>query len=316
VAIAAAVLVTIAPASLAQVYPSKPLRVIAGMAPGGGADANARRLAQSLTKILKQNAIVENIAGAAGNLAAQTVAGAGGDGYTLLFASHPILAINPLLYERLLFNPDQLAPVALVSQTPHILLVTATIPATSVAELVRYAKADPGALNFGSGGTGTSIHLAGELLQSMTGIVLSHVPYRGAAPAVVALIGNEIQLLFDSSTTAIGHIRSGRVRALAIASRSRLAALPDLPTFNESGLAEFEAGVGHGVLVNIATPANRVELLNRAINTAVADPEYRKQMTELRVVVLGGTPQQFRDYLAAERKNWSELIQKRGIKVD
>ena len=150
----------------------------------------------------------------------------------------------------------------------------------------------------------------------MTGIVLSHVPYRGAAPAVVALIGNEIQLLFDSSTTAIGHIRSGRVRALAIASRSRLAVLPDLPTFNESGVAEFEAGVGHGVLVNTATPADRVELLNRAINTAVADPEYRKQMTDLGVVVLGGTPQQFRDYLAAERKNWSELIQKRGIKVD
>jgi tripartite-type tricarboxylate transporter receptor subunit TctC len=269
-----------------------------------------------LTKILKQNVIVENIAGAAGNLAAQTVSGSAPDGYTVLFASHPIIAINPLLYEKLPFNPEMLAPVALVSQTPHILLVTSSLPATRLSELITYAKSRPGALNFGSGGAGTSIHLAAELLQSVAGISLTHVPYRGAAPAVTALLSNEIQLLFDSTTTAIGHIRGGRVRALAIASPARLSILPDLPTFAESGLPGFEAGVGHGILVHSATPAARVALLNNAINTALADPEYKKQMADLGVVLVGGTHEQFQTYLSAERRKWSEVVQKRGIRVD
>ena len=300
----------------AQEFPSKPLRVVAGMAAGGGADANARRLAQILTKILKQNVIVENVAGAAGNLAAQTVAGAGSDGHTLLFASHPILAINPVLYERLPFNPDQLMPVVLVSQTPHILLVNPSLQVAKLSELIGYAKPKPGALNFGSGGAGTSIHLAAELLQSMAGITLTHVPYRGAAPAFAALVGNEIQLLFDSSTTAIGHIRGGRVRGLAIASPTRLGVIPDLPTFSESGVPDFEAGVGHGILLNAATPPDRVAVVNRATNAALSDAEYRKQMGDLGVVLVGGSPEHFRAYIAAERKKWSDLIQKRGIRVE
>ena len=290
--------------------------MVAGMAAGGGADVNARRLAQMLNKILKQNVLVENVAGAAGNLAAQTVTGAAPDGLTLLFASHPIMAINPLLYERLPFNPDQLVPVAQVSQTPHVLLVNAGLPAANLTELVSYAKGKPGVLNFGSGGTGTSIHLAGELMQSVAGITLTHVPYRGAAPAFTALAGNEIQLLFDSSTTAIGHLRGGRVRGLALAGPQRLSVVPALPTFNESGLPGFEAGVGHGILVHAGTPPERIAALNRAVNTALADVDYRKQMADLGVVLVGGTPEHFRTYLAGERKKWSDIIQKRGIKVD
>ncbi len=307
---------SIALTASAQDYPGKPLRMVAGMAAGGGADTNARRLAQLLARTLKQNVLIDNIAGGAGNLAAQTVAGAGSDGNTLLFASHPILAINPLLYERLPFNPDQLTPVVLMSQTPHILLVNSAFPAASVAELVSYAKVKPGAVNFGSGGAGTSIHLAGELLQSMAGITLVHVPYRGAAPAFTALVGNEIQLLFDSSLTSIGHLRGGRIRGLAIASPARLPVIPDLPTFNESGLPGFEAGVGHGMLAPAATPPARVALLNTGINTVLADPEYRKQMADIGVVLVGGTPEHFRTYLAAERSKWADLIQKRGIKVE
>ena len=286
------------------------------MAAGGGADANARRLAQILAKIVKQNVLVENISGGAGNLAAQTVAGGGNDGQTLLFASHPIIAINPVLYEHLPFNPDQLKPVVLVSQTPHILLANLDLPAKTVGELIRYAKAKPGTVNFGSGGKGTSIHLAGELLQSVAGISLVHVPYKGAAPAFTALVGNEIQLLFDSSTTAIGHIRGGRVRALAIASPARLSVVPELPTFAESGVPGFEAGVGHGILVNSATPADRVALLNHAINLALADPEYRKQMSDLGVVLVGGAPEKFAQFLTAERKKWSEVIAQRGLRVE
>ncbi len=311
-----AVALTIAFSASAQNYPGKPLRLVAGMPPGGGADTNARRLAPILARVVEQTILIDNIPGGAGNLAAQTVAGGGSDGNTLLFASHPILAINPLLYERLPFNPDQLTPIALMSQTPHILLVNSALPAASVAELVRHAKAKPGTVNFGSGGSGTSLHLAGELLQSMAGITLVHVPYRGSGPAMTALIGNEIQLLFDASMTSIGHIRGGRVRGIAIASLARLPAVPELPTLNESGLPGFEVGVGHGMLVQAATPAARIAILNRAINTALADPEYRKQMADLGVVLVGGPPEQFRAYLAAERTKWAELIQKRGIKVD
>jgi tripartite-type tricarboxylate transporter receptor subunit TctC len=300
----------------AQEYPSKPVRMVAGMAAGGGADANARRLALILTKILKQNVLVENVAGAAGNLAAQTVSGAGPDGYTLLYASHPIMAINPLLYEKLPFNPDSLVPVVLVTQTPHILLVTPSLPVTKVSELVTLAKARPGTLNYGSGGVGTSIHLAGELMQSVAGVSITHVTYRGAAPAFAALVGNEIQLLFDSSTTAIGHMRGGRVRGLGIASAARLSVVPDLPTLNESGLPGFEAGVGHGVLVHSATAPARIAALNKAINTALGDTDLRKQMSDLGVVLVGGTPEQFQSYLAAERRKWGDVIQKRGIKVD
>jgi tripartite-type tricarboxylate transporter receptor subunit TctC len=307
---------TIASTASAQNPSGKPLRMVAGMPPGGGADTNARRFAPLFAKIVEQAVVIDNVPGGAGNLAAQIVAAGASDGNTLLFASHPILAINPLLYERLPFNPDQLTPIALMSQTPHILLVNTALPAASVAELVRLAKTRPGTVNFGSGGAGTSLHLAGELLQSMAGITLVHVPYRGSGPAMTALIGNEIQLLFDASMTAIGHIRGGRVRGIAIASLARLPAVPDLPTFNESGLPGFEVGVGHGMLAQAATPAARIATLNRAVNTALADPEYRKQMADLGVVLVGGTPEQFRAYLASERSKWGELIQKRGIKVD
>lgn len=307
---------SIAFAVSAQNFPGKPLRLVAGFPPGGGADTNARRLAPILARIVEQNILIDNVPGGGGSVGAQVVAGGGSDGNTLLFASHPIIAIYPLLYERLPFNPDQLAPIALMTQTSHILLVNAAFSATSVAELVRYAKARPGTVNFGSGGAGTSLHLAGELLQSMAGITLVHVPYRGSGPAITALVGNEIQLLFDASMTSIGHIRGGRVRGLAIASPARLPVIPELATFNESGLPGFEAGVGHGLLVQAATPAARIAVLNRAVNTALADPEYRKQMADVGVVLVGGTPELFRAYLAAERSRWAELIQKRGIKVE
>ena len=313
---AAVAALSIACAAFAQNYPGKPLRLVAGMPPGGGADTNARRLAPILARIVEQNILIDNISGSGGSLGAQTVASGGSDGNTLLFASHPIIAIYPLLYERLPFNPDQLTPIALMTQTSHVLLVNTALPAATVGELVRHAKAKPGTVNFGSGGAGTSLHLAGELMQSMAGVTLVHVPYRGSGPAITALVGNEIQLLFDSSMTAIGHIRGARMRGLAIASAARLSAVPDLPTFNESGLPGFEVGVGHGLLAQAATPAARIATLNRAVNTALADPEYKKQMAEVGVVLVGGPPEVFRAYLAAERSRWADLIQKRGIKVE
>ncbi|MGZ5115559.1 MAG: Bug family tripartite tricarboxylate transporter substrate binding protein [Burkholderiales bacterium] len=302
----------------AQDFPAKPMRMIAAMPAGGGGDLTARWLAERLQAILRQNVIVENVAGAGGNIAAITVAKAPGDGYTIFFASDPIFSVNPFLYQKVGFDPVRdFAPVALVANTSRTLLVHPSFAASTVAELVTMAKARPGTLNFGSGGSGTSLHLAGELLKSTAAIDIAHVPYRGAAPALAALMGgSEIHMLFDSTATSIGHIRSGRIKGLAIASRARSPALPELPTFGESGMPGFEVGVAHGVLVPASTNAATVVTLNRAINTALEDTAYKKQMADLGVVVVGGTPEQFGAYLSAERKRWGEIIQKQGIKLN
>ena len=314
----AAALLTLAAGSPAQEYPVKSVRMIAAMPAGGGGDLTARWLAVRLQAILRQNVAVENIAGAAGNIAAANVARAPPDGYTIFFASDPILTVNPFLYQQLAFDAERdFAPVVLVADTSRTLLVHPSFPASTVAELVALARATPGRFNFGSGGAGTSLHLAGELLKSTAGIEITHIPYRGAAPALTALIGgSEIHMLFDSTATSIGHIRSGRIKGLAIASRMRSAALPDLLTFNENGMPGFEVGVVHGVLVAASTSATIVAALNRAINTSLEDAAYRKQMADIGVVIVGGTPEQFRSYLSAARRRWGEIIQKQGIKLN
>lgn len=303
-------------AQTAPPYPNRPIRMVAGMPAGGGADLNARRLAAQLNRILKQNIVVENIAGAAGNAAAVTVAGGNPDGHTIFFSSHPVFAVNPVLYEKLPFNPADFQPVTLVSQASHVLLATPSLPAAKVSDLIALAKTKPRAINFGSGGPGTSLHLAGELLNYTAKIELVHIPYRGAAPAAVALISNEIQLLFDNSMTAIGHVRGGRVKALGIAAKTRLTAIPDVPTLDESGAPGFEAGISHGVLVLTAVPKPTVAALNRAINSAISEPEYKSAMADLGVSMMGGTPEQFANFIAAERVKYAELIKKQGIKAN
>jgi tripartite-type tricarboxylate transporter receptor subunit TctC len=312
----ATLLCAAAHAQPASTYPNRPIRMVAGMPAGGGADVNARRLAAQLNRILKQNIVVENIAGAAGNAAAVTVSGGNPDGHTLFFSSHPVFAVNPVLYEKLPFNPNDFQPVAQVSQASHVLLATPALAATRISDLIALAKTKPRAINFGSGGPGTSLHLAGELLNYSAKIELVHIPYRGAAPAVVALISNEIQLLFDNSMTAIGHLRGGRVKALGIAAKSRLAVIPDVPTLDESGAPGFEAGISHGILVLAAVPRPVVATLNRAINTAISDADYRSAMAELGGTLIGGSPEQFAKFIATERAKYAELIKKQGIKAN
>jgi len=305
-------------AAMAQEFPLKPMLMVAAMPAGGGADFTARWLANRMQSILKQNVVVENIAGAGGNIAAATVAKASADGYIIFFASDPIFTVNPFLYQKIGFDAARdFAPVALIQNTARTLLVHPSVPASTVAELIALAKSHPGTLNFGSGGAGTSLHLAGELLKSTAGIDIVHVPYRGAAPALVALMGgSEIQMLFDSAGSSIGHIRSGRIKGLAIASRTRAPALPELPTFNESGMPGFEMGVAHGVLVPAQTSRVVIATLNRAINVALDDAAYRSQMAALAVDIVGGTTEQFRLYLARERKRWGEFIKKKRIKLN
>jgi len=312
-ALAAAWLVPAA-APAADTFPDRPARFISAMAPGGSGDLNARRLADTLRARIGQPIVIENRSGAGGNIAAISVAQATPDGYTLFFASDQIFTVNPTLHDKLPFKLEDFQPLALVSKSPHVLIV-ATVPAKSLKDLVAYAKAQPGPLHFGSGGQGTSPHLAGELFKGATGLNLVHVPYKGAALSIIALMSGEIQLLFDSTLTAIGHIRGGRARGLAIASSARTPQLPDVPTFAESGYAGFEAGVTHGLLLPAKTPPARVAVLSKLVNEAMNDPAYRKQMSDLGAQVIGGTPEQFHAHLLKERKMWAEVIKREKIRL-
>jgi len=309
-------LITAAAPISAQDFPSKPVRMIAPFAPGGGADIAARRLAQRLNALWKQPVIVQNIAGAAGNLAAATTANSVPDGYTLLFASLPIFVNNPAMYDKLPFDPDRdFAPVILVADTPHVLLVSSAFRAANVRELIAMGKEKPGSLNFGSGGQGTSLHLAGELFKVVTGIDMVHVPYKGAAPAIAAMLGDDIQMLFDNASSSVIHIRAGRTRGLGVASPTRSGALPEVPTFDESGVPNFHSGIQHGIFVRAGTPPATVAAINRAINTVFKEPDYRKQLTGSGVNVAGGTPGELAAFIVAERKKWVPIIRKQGLKA-
>ena len=300
----------------AQDYPTRPVRVIVPFPAGGGSDLAARRLSERLNNRWKQPVVVHNIAGAAGNTAAQTVAGSERNGYTLFYASLPILVTNPMLYAKLPFDPERdFAPVILVADTPHILLVNATFRANKLAELIAYAKTQPGKVNFGSGGQGTSLHLVGELFKSVTGIDIVHVPYKGSAPAAAALLSDEIQMFFDNGSTALGHIRGGRLRGLGLAAKARIGALPEVPTFDEGGIANFYSGVPHGVFVPAGTPAPIIATINAAINAVFQEPDYRRVVTQAGTNIAGGEPQQLTAYLAAEKKKWQPLILKQNIKA-
>lgn len=301
----------------AQKFPVKPVRIIVPFAAGGGADLLARRLGQRLGSLWSQPVVIHNIAGAAGNLAAAATASSQPNGYTLFFASLAIIVSNPALYSKLPFDPDRdLAPVVLVGEGPHVLEVSSASPVKTVSDLIALAKARPGELNFGSGGVGTSLHLAGEYLKSVAGINIVHVPYKGAALAIVAMLGNEIQMLFDNSSSAVGHIRAGRLRGVAIASRTRSAVLPDVPTFEESGIPNFRSGVGHAVYVRSGTPPAMIEAVNHAVNTVFKDAEFREEMAAFSYNLAGGTLEQLRAHIDEERQKWIPIIRKQGIKAN
>ena len=228
-----------------------------------------------------------------------------------------MLAVNPLLYKKLPFNAERdFVPVVLLTRMPHVLLVNPALPAATVGEFIALAKAKPGTLNYGSGGAGSSTHLASELLADAASIDLRHVPYRGAAPAVTALISGEIQFLFDATITAIGHLRGGRVRGIAIASMTRSAVLPDIPTFDESGVKRFESSIAHGILAPSKVPSTTLAQINRDLNETLGEPEYKKRMAEFGADLVGGSGKEFQAFLAAENRKWAAVITKRGIKAE
>lgn len=297
----------------AQAYPSRPVRWIVGFTPAGGNDITARLIGQWLTDRLGQTFVIENRPGAGTNIAAEIVINSPPDGYTL-FLTNFSNAVNAALYEKLSFDfMRDMAPVVGISRAPVILTVNRSVPAKTVSEFIAYAKANPGKLNMGSAGIGSTGHLAGELLQMMTGIKLVHVPYRGNAPALTDLIAGQIQLVFPSSASSIGHVRTGKVRGLAVTGSTRLDALPDLPTVADS-VPGYEASSLYGIGVPRNTPAEVIDRLNKEVNAALADPKLKARLADLGGTPFGGSPADFGKLMADETEKWGKVVKFAGIK--
>ncbi len=299
----------------AQTYPARPVHVIVGFPAGGPNDIVARLMGQWLSERLGQQFVVENRPGAGGIIAAEAVVNAPPDGYTLLIVGAP-QAIGTSLYDNLNFNlVRDIAPVASIVRVPLVMEVNPAVPAKTVPEFIAYAKANPGKLNMASGGNGTSDHVCGELFKMMAGVNMILVPYRGAAPALIDLLGGQIQVLFDVMTSSIEYIRTGRLRALAVTTATRSEALPDVPTVGEF-VPGYEASAWYGVGVPKKAPADVVDKLNAAINAGLADPKLKARLAEMGGTVLPGSAADFGKLLADETEKWAKVIKVAGIKPE
>jgi tripartite-type tricarboxylate transporter receptor subunit TctC len=297
----------------AQAYPTRPVRIIVGLPAGGGADITARLMGQWLSERLRQQFLIENRPGAGTNVGTEAVVRAAPDGYTLLLVLPPN-AINATLYEKLNFDfIRDIVPVAGIMRTPLVMEVNPSFPAKTVAEFVAYAKANPGKINMASAGIGTSGHVAGELFKMMTGIKMFHVPYRGGAPAITDLLGGQVQVLFDPVASSTEYIRTGKLRALAVTSTTRLEVFPDIPTVGDA-VPGYEASAFFGVGAPRGTPSEIVDTLNKQVNAALADPKMKARLAELGGLMLSGPPSDFGNLIAAETEKWAKVVRAANIK--
>ncbi|MGT2455551.1 tripartite tricarboxylate transporter substrate binding protein [Cupriavidus basilensis] len=296
-------------------YPDKPIRLVVPYTPGGVTDLLARAVAKALSERVQQSVIVDNRAGAGGNIGAEVVAKSPADGYTLLMGSAATQAINASLYKRLPYDHiKDFAPITLVAEVPNILVVNPSIPARNVSELIAYGKANPDKLSFGSSGTGGTIHLSGELFKSMAGVKMLHVPYKGSAPAVSDLLAGQINLMFDSSVAP--YVKSGKLRALAVTSAKRSPVLPDVPTMAEAGLPGYEATAWFGILAPAGTPPSIVDKLNKNLVAILRDAEMRKWMQSQGADAIGDTPSEFAAYIKTETAKWARVVKEAGVSAD
>jgi len=304
--------------ALAQGYPVKPVRIIVSLAPGGMADIFARTASPRLAEAGKQPFIVENRTGAGGNIGAELAAKSPPDGYTLYMGFHGTNAINPVLYgPRLPFDPfKDFTPVILVARVPNVLVVHPSVPVNSVQDLVALARAKPNALSYASQGTGSSGHMAGELFKITAGLDIVHIPYKGAAPAIQALLAGETQVMFDIVSLALPQIRSGKMKALAVVGPQRVAVLPELPTMAEAGLPQVEGGPWFGLFAPTGTPPAVIDWVNREVASTFKVPEVRERFTSQGVVFDLGPPESFAAHVAAERERWRNVIERAGIKLE
>jgi tripartite-type tricarboxylate transporter receptor subunit TctC len=301
----------------AEPYPAKPIRFVVPYPAGGPLDTVARLLAQKVTQSTRQPVIVDNKPGAGGNIGADAVAKAAPDGYTILMGAVATHAINPTLYASIPYDPIRdFAPVTQVASTPNVLVVHPSIPASNVQEFIAYAKANPGKLNFGSGSTGSAGHLAGELFKTMAGVDMTHVPYKGAAPAMQDLIGGQIQLMFDNLASSLTQVRAGKVKALAVTTSKRTALAPELPTIAESGLPGFDISTWFGIFVPAGTGREVVEKLHGEFARALAAPDVRERMLNLGAEPVGSAPAEFAAYIRSEADKYARVIKASGARVD
>lgn len=315
---ASAILLTLLAGAAHAAYPDKPIRLIVGFPPGQATDLIARAAAKKLQEVLGQPVIVDNRAGAAGIIGSELAAKAAPDGYTLLVSSSGPLAINPSLYSKLTYHPTRdFEPVTLLSVVPLFLAVNPAFPAQTAADLVKMAKAEPGKINYGSGGSGITSHLTMELLKHAQGINLAHVPYKGSPAAITDLIGGQVQVMIDTGPALLPHMRSNKLRILAVAARDRNAAAPNVPTMAEAGLGNFEAPAWIGMVAPKGTPREIVEVLNKALAAPWRDaPEVREQMTALGAEAAWMAPDQFGRYIQTEMDKWGLAVKLSGAKVD
>jgi tripartite-type tricarboxylate transporter receptor subunit TctC len=308
-----AALATTARFTWAQAYPTRPVRILVGFVAGGNFDIVARLVGQSLSEQLGQPVIVENRPGASSNIATEAVVRAPADGYTVLLGG-AVNAVNATLYDKLGFNfISDLAPVAGVVRFPNVMTVGASFPAKTVAEFIAYAKANPGKINHGSSGNGTTQHLAGELFKTMTGVDLQHVPYKGGSQAITALLGGQVQVLFEALPPSIPHIKSGQLRALGVTSATRSGALPELPTVGEF-VPGYEASGWNGICAPKNTPVEIIEKLNKVVNASLADPQVKARLADLGATTLAGSSADFGKLIAEETEKWGKVIRAGNIK--
>jgi len=298
----------------AQEYPVRPLRLVVGFAPGGSTDVTARIVGEKLTTALGQQVIVDNRSGAGGNIGADVVAKSNPDGYTLLMASTGVMAFNRYLYAKLPYSAERdLAPVTQIGSLPLILIVPSSLPAKSVKELVTLAKAQPGKYSFGTSGVGGATHVTAELFKALANIDIVHVPYKGSGQMMSDLLSGQVQIAFDQIASSIGHVKSGRLRALGITTAIRSALLPDLPTIAEGGVSGYDATSWNGLAVRAGTPRPAINRLQQETKKAIFIPEVKDRMFALGIDPIGSTPEEFTAYIKAERGKWIPLFKKIGI---
>lgn len=304
-------------AGAAQTYPDKPIKIIVGFPPGGAVDIIARTIGEPLGDRLGQTVIVENRSGAGGNIGAEHVARATPDGYTLLVSAVSSLAISASLYRNIRYKLlDDLAPVAVVASVPNVLVVHPSVEANSVNELIALAKAQPGKLNFGSAGTGTTVHFAGELFKSMADVEMVHIPYKGAAPAMTDLLGAQVQLMFDFLSAAAPQIKTGKLRALGVTSNTRSPILPDVPTIAEAGVPGYEVLGNFGVFAPAGTPGAVIDRLSREVAAVVKLPEVQERLAAQAATPVLQTPAEFEAGLKAEVAKWAKIVKSTGVQLD
>lgn len=310
------VLVLAAFGARAQGYPDKPVRLIVPFSAGGSSDTISRIIAQKMTAAMGQTFVIENKPGAGGNIGGDLVAKSTPDGYTLLFAAGST-AINVSLYSKMPFDPmKDLDPVVHICNVTGILVIHPSVGVASVAELVRLAKDKPGALNYASAGAGTVLHLAGEMFRSMAQVQMTHVPYKGSGPALMDLIGGQVQIMFANMPGTLQHVKAGRLKVLAVTSPRRSPLLPDVPTIAETGLAGYQASTWFGVFAPAGTPREIVAKLNSEFNKALSSPELTEHLRLEGAEAVGGTPEEFRTFVRGEIERWAPVVKSAGVKAN